>query len=53
MEVRIADELAANAPYALIVHSDEVVPSKTFVYGSLLSVNAGEPSYVYAQTRDR
>ena len=53
MEVRIADQLAASAPYALVVHSDTVVPAKTFVYGSLLSVNAGEPAYVYAQTRDR
>lgn len=53
LDLQIANALAAQAPYKIIVHSDTAVPEKTFVFGSLLTVKQGDASNIYAQTRDR
>jgi hypothetical protein len=52
LDVQFAGTSGAGSPYALLVSSGPAEIAMTYVYGQLLTVNAGSPSLIYVQTRD-
>jgi hypothetical protein len=52
LDIQFAGNGGAGSPYALLVSSGPADIEMTYVYGQLLTVNAGSPSLIYVQTRD-
>ena len=51
--ISFAAVLGAGSPVFLRVDSDEADISRSYVYGSVLTLSTGNPSTVYVQTRDQ
>ena len=52
-EIALANSVGAGTPVALTVRSDVADVSRTYVYGTLLTLETGRASTVYVQTRDQ
>jgi len=53
LAITFGGALGAGTPRQLEVQTAEALIERTYVYGSLLSIKAGETSTIYVQTRDR
>jgi len=51
--ISVIGSIGAGTPVFLDVSSDAAYPPRTYVYGSLLSLETGKASTIYVQTRDQ